>query len=176
VPCNLLPSVTGLEASDHLIQCLMAWSGGKVPAQYPWQRRQLLDAMLDTHFYLGGKRVALALEPDLLYGISQFLTSMGAMIQVAVSPTRSPQLEKLPCEQVMIGDLHDLETHAQGADLLITNSRGAGIAKTLGIPLLRLGFPIFDRLGNGLRSYVGYRGTTQLLFDMGNLLIEAETH
>jgi nitrogenase molybdenum-iron cofactor biosynthesis protein NifN len=176
VPYKLFPTVTGLEASDCLIQCLMEWSGCGVPAQYPWQRRQLLDAMLDTHFYLGGKRIALALEPDLLYGISQFLVSMGAMIQVAVSPTRSPQLEKLPCEQVMIGDLQDLETHAQGADLLITNSRGAGIAKTLGIPLLRLGFPIFDRLGNGLRSYVGYRGTTQLLFDVGNLLIEAETH
>jgi nitrogenase molybdenum-iron cofactor biosynthesis protein NifN len=176
VPCKLLPSITGLSESDRLIQCLMEWSGCKVPAQYQWQRRQLLDAMLDTHFYLGGKRIALALEPDLLTSTSQFLASMGAIIQVAVSPTRSPQLAKIPCEQVIIGDLHDLETHAQGADLLITNSRGASIAKALGIPLLRLGFPIFDRLGNGLRSYVGYRGTTQLLFDLGNLLIEAEMH
>jgi nitrogenase molybdenum-iron protein alpha/beta subunit len=56
---------------------------------------------------------------------------------------------------------------------LITNSRGAAIAQRLGIPLFRLGFPIFDRLGNGLRSYVGYRGTTQLLFDLGNVLLAA---
>ncbi|HAN47007.1 MAG TPA: nitrogenase iron-molybdenum cofactor biosynthesis protein NifN [Cyanobacteria bacterium UBA8156] len=175
VPYSFLPSLTGLEASDRLIQCLMEWSGCAVPAPYPWQRRQLLDAMLDSHFYLGGKRIALALEPDLLCGISRFLVSMGAEIQVAVSPTRSPQLEGIPCEQILIGDLQDLETHARGADLLITNSRGSSIAKSLGIPLLRLGFPIFDRLGNGLRSYVGYRGTTQLLFDLGNLILEAET-
>lgn len=176
VPYTLLPSLTGLKASDRLIQCLMAWSGCGVPSPYPWQRRQLLDAMLDTHFYLGGKRIALALEPDLLCGISQFLVSMGAKIQVAVSPVRSPQLEHILSAQAIVGDLHDLETHAQGADVLVTNSRGASIARNLGIPLLRMGFPIFDRLGNGLRSYVGYRGTTQLLFDLGNLFLEAETH
>jgi len=132
-----------------------------------------LDAMLDTHFYLGGKRVALALEPDLLSVMVHFLVSMGAEIQAAIAPTPSPQLADLPCDTVTIGDLADLEAQAVGSDLLITNSRGAAIAQRLGIPLFRLGFPIFDRLGNGLRSYVGYRGTTQLLFDLGNVLLAA---
>ncbi|MEN9279256.1 MAG: nitrogenase iron-molybdenum cofactor biosynthesis protein NifN [Gloeomargarita sp. DG_1_4_bins_134] len=176
VTCTFFNSLTGLAASDRLVRCLMDWSGQPVPEWYRQQRRQLLDAMLDTHFYITGKRVALALEPDLLSGISHFLVSMGAIVQGAVSPTRSPQLEHLPGEKVIIGDLGDLQSAAAGADLLVTNSRGAPIAKALGIPLLRLGFPIFDRLGNGLRSYVGYRGTTQLLFDVGNLLLAAETH
>ena len=176
VPYELLQSVTGLAATDRLIQCLMKWSGQSVPEPYPWQRRQLLDAMLDTHFYLTGKKVALALEPGLLSSMCHFLVSMGLEIQGAISPTRSPLLEHLPCATVTIGDLSDLHSQAEGADLLITNSRGAYIAQDLGIPLLRLGFPIFDRLGYGLRSYVGYRGTTQLLFDLGNLLLEAETH
>jgi len=173
VPYTLLPGVTGLAASDRLSQCLLAWGGGPVPEPYPSQRRQLLDAMLDTHFYLGHKRVALALEPDLLSVMVHFLVSMGAEIQAAIAPTPSPQLADLPCDTVTIGDLADLEAQAVGSDLLITNSRGAAIAQRLGIPLFRLGFPIFDRLGNGLRSYVGYRGTTQLLFDLGNVLLAA---
>lgn len=176
VPTTLFNSITGLEASDRLVRCLMDWSGQPVSEIYQHQRRQLLDAMLDTHFYLTGKRMALALEPDLLSGISHFLVSMGAVVQVAVSPTRAPQLEHLPGENIIIGDLSDLHAYGVGADLLITNSRGVSISKTLGIPLLRMGFPVFDRLGNGLRSYVGYRGTTQLLFDVGNLLMAAETH
>jgi nitrogenase molybdenum-iron protein alpha/beta subunit len=44
----------------------------------------------------------------------------------------------------------------------------------LNIPLYRLGYPIFDRLGNGQRCTVGYRGTIQLLFDIGNLFLEQE--
>jgi nitrogenase molybdenum-iron protein alpha/beta subunit len=47
----------------------------------------------------------------------------------------------------------------------------------LGVPLYRMGFPIFDRLGNGHRCTVGYRGMMQLLFDLGNLFLEQEeTH
>ncbi|MFO5438114.1 MAG: hypothetical protein ACLBM4_05410, partial [Dolichospermum sp.] len=41
-------------------------------------------------------------------------------------------------------------------------------------PLYRLGIPIYDRLGNGLFTKVGYRGTIELLFGMGNLFIEHE--
>ena len=35
-----------------------------------------------------------------------------------------------------------------------------------------MGFPVFDRLGAGHRVSVGYRGTRELLFDIGNLFIE----
>lgn len=170
-PYTLLPGVTGLAATDALVHCLMTWSQRQVPQHYQRQRQQLLDAMLDTHFYLGGKRVALALEPNQLAVMTHFLVSMGAEIQVAVSPTPAPWLADLPCETVIVGDLGDWEQGAAGADVLIANSRGAAIAQALGIPLLRMGWPIFDRLGYHLRSYVGYRGTAQLLFDLGNLLL-----
>ncbi|MCS7030650.1 MAG: nitrogenase iron-molybdenum cofactor biosynthesis protein NifN [Gloeomargarita sp. SKYG116] len=176
VPYTLVPGVTGLAASDDLVRCLMAWSGQSVPALYRQQRRQLLDAMLDTHFYLGGKRVALALEPNQLFVMGHFLASMGMEIQAAVSPTRADWLANLPCETVIVGDLSDLQQHAPGADVLISNCRAAPIAQALGLPLLRMGLPIWDRLGYHLRSYVGYRGTAQLLFDLSNLLLETPHH
>lgn len=173
-PFEVFPELTGLQAVDDLMEGLADLSRVPVPAKYRHQRQQLQDAMLDTHFFFGRKRFALAMEPDLLWAIAQFLTTMGADIHAAVTTTKSPLLEKLPVESVTIGDLEDFERLSVGADVLITNSNGAAIARKLGLPLYRQGFPIFDRLGNGQTSKVGYRGTTQLLFDLGNLLLEAE--
>lgn len=174
IPYEVFGELTGLDAVDNFLQALADLSGTNVPEKYCRQRRQLQDAMLDTHFYFGCKRVSLALEPDLLWSTVYFLQSMGAQIHAAVTTTRSPLLEKLPVKNVTIGDLEDLEQLATGSDLLITNSHGVAIAKRLGIPLYRQGIPIFDRLGNGQFTKVGYRGTMQLLFDIGNLLLEQE--
>jgi nitrogenase molybdenum-iron cofactor biosynthesis protein NifN len=174
IPFEVFPHLTSLTAIDSFLQALYDISGTPVPAKYRHQRRQLQDAMLDTHFYFGRKQVSLALEPDLLCANVQFLQSMGAEVQAAVTTTKSPLLEQMAIDSVTIGDLEDLETLAPGSDLLITNSHGVGISRRLGIPLHRQGMPVFDRLGNGLFTKVGYRGTTQLLFDIGNLLLERE--
>lgn len=174
IPYELFSELTRLDAVDNFLQALSDVSGVKVPEKYRRQRRQLQDAMLDTHFFFGRKRVSLALEPDLLHTMVNFLQSMGAEIQAAVTTTRSPLLEKLDLEKVVIGDLEDFEQVAVGSDLLIGNSNAATIARTLNIPLYRQGIPIFDRLGIGQFTKVGYRGTMQILFDIGNLFLEAE--
>jgi nitrogenase molybdenum-iron cofactor biosynthesis protein NifN len=174
VPYEMFQHLTSLQAIDNFLHALSDISGTPVPDQYRQQRRQLQDAMLDTHFYFSRKRVALALEPDLLWAIVQFLRSMGADIHAAVTTTKSPLLAQLPIDTVTIGDLEDFEQLAAGADLMITNSHGAAISRKLHIPLYRQGLPIFDRLGNGFFSKVGYRGTVRLLFDLGNLFIEQE--
>jgi nitrogenase molybdenum-iron cofactor biosynthesis protein NifN len=174
IPYEVFPQLTGLGAVDEFLQALTDLSGVPVPEKYRHQRRQLQDAMLDTHFFFGRKRVALALEPDLLYTVAQWLRAMGAEIHAAVTTTKSPLLNQLPIETVTIGDLEDFEHLAKRADLLIGNSNIAAIAHRLRTPLYRLGFPIFDRLGNGHRCTIGYRGTMQLLFDIGNLFLEQE--
>ncbi|GAA6614459.1 nitrogenase iron-molybdenum cofactor biosynthesis protein NifN [Scytonema sp. NUACC26] len=173
-PLEVFGELTGLEATDKFLHALMDISGTSVPEKYCQQRRQLQDAMLDTHFYFGCKRVSLALEPDLLWSVIHFLQSIGTHIHAAVTSTRSPLLEKLPIGSVTIGDLEDFEQLAVGSDLLIANSHAAEIALRLQIPLYRQGIPIFDRLGYAHLTKVGYRGTMQLLFDISNILLEKE--
>jgi nitrogenase molybdenum-iron protein NifN len=174
IPYEVFSELTGLQPVDEFMQALADLSGNNVPDKFRHQRRQLQDAMLDTHFYFGRKRVSLALEPDLLWSTVLFLQSMGAEIQAAVTTTRSPLLEELPIETVVIGDYEDFEQLAIGSDLLIGNSHAAGISKRLGIPLYRQGIPIFDRLGNGQMNKVGYQGTMDTLFEIGNILLEIE--
>jgi nitrogenase molybdenum-iron protein NifN len=174
IPYEVFPSLSNLDAVDDFLEGLADLSGVPVPPKYRHQRTQLQDAMLDTHFFFGRKQVSLAMEPDLLWSTVHFLQSMGAEVQAAVTTTKSPLLENLPVETVTIGDLEDLEQLAVGSDLLIGNSNLAAIARRLQIPLYRMGFPVFDRLGNGQRCTVGYRGIMQLLFDLGNLFLEQE--
>ena len=122
-----------------------------------------------------GKRVAIGAEPDLLWGIGNWLTEMGCTIGAAVTTTHSPQLEAFPIDRVLIGDLEDLERDAADCDLLITHSHGRQAAERLQVPFLRMGIPMFDRLGAAHRVSIGYRGTRDLVFEIGNTFA-AEGH
>ncbi|MCI4677115.1 nitrogenase iron-molybdenum cofactor biosynthesis protein NifN [Rhodoblastus acidophilus] len=174
VPYRLFERLCGLAANDELIGFLSEISGRPAPMKYRRQRGQLVDAMLDGHFHLGGRKLAIGAEPDLLYDVGSCLNEMGAQIVAAVTTTQSPVLEKIPAEEVWIGDLEDLETLARekACDLLVTHSHGRQAAGRLKIPFHRIGIPMFDRLGAGHKLSVGYRGSRDLIFQVANLLIE----
>jgi nitrogenase molybdenum-iron protein NifN len=178
VPYTLFDRLTGLTATDAFVQHLAALSGSAVPAWVRRQRSQLVDAMLDGHFHFGKVKVALGAEPDLLWSAGMFLAEMGVELAVCVTTTRSPLLERLPVAEVVIGDLEDLERSAAaaGCDLLMTHSHGRQAAERLAKPLFRLGIPMFDRIGNAHICHVGYRGTRNFVYEVGNLLIEQIAH
>lgn len=171
VPTHVFDRLTGLACNDRLVQLLAQLSGQTVPARIRRQRSQLLDAMLDAHFYLGKLKVAIGAEPDLLHAAGSTLHEMGAELVRCVTTTSSPLLAQMPAEHVLIGDLQDLEDGAADADLLITHSHGRQAAERLNKPFLRMGFPIFDRIGNAHRLMVGYRGTRAFLFEVANLMM-----
>ncbi|QSR87356.1 nitrogenase iron-molybdenum cofactor biosynthesis protein NifN [Candidatus Methylacidiphilum infernorum] len=172
VPFYIFDRLTGLSPVDLFMERLSGLSGKPVPAKYRRQRSQLVDAMLDCQFYFGGLKVALGAEPDLLWSIGNFLVEMGALMTSAVTTTDSVLLHNMPCEEVVIGDLEDLEIRARGADLILTHSHGRGASQRLGIPLYRIGLPLFDRVGAAHRLSIGYRGSSNLLFEIANLVIE----
>jgi len=175
VPYTVFDRLTGLDANDRFLMHLSGLSGMPVPLKYRRQRSQLVDAMLDGHFFFGGKKIAIGAEPDLLWALGSLLAEMGCEITAAVTTTHSPLLEKMPCKEVLIGDLEDLEMRAKTCDLLVTHSHGRRAAERLGIPLFRAGLPCFDRLGANHRLSVGYRGTRDLIFQIGNVFLE-HTH
>jgi nitrogenase molybdenum-iron protein NifN len=176
VPFRVFERLTGLGAVDELMQYLSDISGNTVPTKYRRQRGQLQDAMLDAHFWIGGKKIAIGAEPDLLSALTWTAYEMGAEVPAAVTTTQSSVLAKIPCAEVIIGDLEDLEmgAKASGCELLITHSHGRQSAQRLGIPLLRTGLPMFDRLGASHKLMVGYRGTRELITEWANTFLEAE--
>ena len=175
-PLEIFDRMLGLEVNDRLLQRLSAVSGKPVPAKYRRQRSQLLDAMLDGHFYTGGVKVAIAAEPDLLLAVGSLLHEMGAELRCCISTTKSASHELLPTEQVLLGDLEDLEEGAADCDLLITHAHGRQASERLNKPLMRIGFPVFDRIGNAHKRLVGYRGTMDFIFEFANTMLENMDH
>jgi nitrogenase molybdenum-iron protein NifN len=171
VPSTVLPTLLGLRQTDELIALLREISGVAVPSSLRRERSQLVDAMLDGHFHLSGKRIAIAADPDLLFSLFHFFHGLGALVEVAIASTKnSPLLATLPCKEVVVGDIGDFEELARRAEceLLVTHSHGNLAAEALGVPLFRVGFPIFDRLGHQHRSLGGYVGTRELIFQVAN--------
>jgi len=173
VPTVYFDHLYGLEANDALISALADISEVPVPPRIERQRMQLQDAMLDTHFMLGQLRVAIASDPDQLNAFVHLLTGMGAQVVAAVAPANAPILAKMPVDVVKIGDLEDLELTAKerGAQLLIGNSHAVHSAERLELPILRVGFPLYDIIGGYQKTWIGYKGTRQTLFDLANLVI-----
>jgi len=135
-----------------------------------------MDAMADSHYQFGAKKVAVALESDALKGMTRFLHGMGCDVRTALSATRTRGLDGLPCPDVRVGDLEDLESAARGVDLIVANSNGRQAAAKLGVKAhLRAGYPVFDRLGAHARVWAGYRGTLNLVFEVANLFQASAT-
>jgi nitrogenase molybdenum-iron protein NifN len=178
VPTFKFDHLMGLEAVDKFVMCLHEISGNPVPENLARQRAQLQDCMLDTHFMLGQARFAIAADGDMLLAMGEFVKSMGAELVAAVTPARSDCLKRIPCDDVKIGDLEDLEKTARErkAEILIGNSHAVDSAMRLGIPIIRAGFPQYDLLGGYQRSWIGYRSSRQTLFDMANILLEHNNH
>ncbi|GLR61992.1 nitrogenase iron-molybdenum cofactor biosynthesis protein NifN [Rhizobium indigoferae] len=171
VPYVLFRSLTGLENVDRFIRVLAAVSRRQAPLNLRRNRMQLQDAMLDGHSHMAGKKIAIASEPDQLFQFSEFFTAMGAEIAAAVTTTgTSKALEMVPAKTVKVGDLSDLESLAATADLIVTHSHGREAARRLGVPLMRVGFPMFDRFGSQHKLTILYRGTRDVIFDFANII------
>jgi nitrogenase molybdenum-iron cofactor biosynthesis protein NifN len=173
VPDYRFAGLMGLDDCDAFLQVLAAVSGRPVPEFIERQRARLQDAMVDCHFHLGGAKVAIAADSDLLGSFGCFLQECGAHVVAAVASANAPRLATLPFADVHVGDLEDFERLAaeRDADLLLANSHGGEIARRLGLPLLRIGFPLYDEVGAHAKARVCYRGSRLALFELANLLL-----
>ena len=173
VPSYRFDHLYGLRATDDFIMTLAKISEVPVPPRLERQRAQLQDAMVDTHFMLGFLRVAIAADPDQLNAFAHLIREMGGETVAAVAAGDGPALARLPVASVKIGDLDDLEGLAKEgkAEVVIGNSHAAQTAERLGLPLLRCGFPLYDRVGAYQKTFIGYAGGRQTLFDLANLAL-----
>jgi nitrogenase molybdenum-cofactor synthesis protein NifE len=166
---RVFDSIAGLVDSDDFMRTLAVVSGKSVPSKFERQRRVLVDAMRDAHFYFGGKRICIALEPDLAVQISKWLDEMGATVELAVIPTLSEAADRIRAQEVQINDLFSI---AGEFDMLIANSHAENTARRLGVPLYEIGFPVYKTFGYASKVTIGYRGTLAMICETANLLMK----
>ena len=168
IPHFNFPSLTGLNATDSFVLTLAKLSGQSIPEKLLRQRSRLLDTLADYHDQLGGLKVAIALEMDLLYSLASCLVEVGSDISVALAASQAG-IQKLTLPlPIEVGDLEQLEDRAGNSTLIIANSNGRQAAGLLKLPHLRAGLPVFDRAGYPQKCWIGYEGTQLFLFDSLN--------
>jgi nitrogenase molybdenum-iron protein alpha/beta subunit len=159
--CNL---PIGIRDHDILIKLLSELSGNKIPAVIKKERARFLDAMIDAHKYNGEARAAIYGEPDFVISTVRMCVENGVMPMLTATGTKYPGLAKQlrneiqPVAEAYFIDHYevlediDFQTIEEfcrewKVNLLIGNSDGRRISEKLGIPLVRRGFPIHDRMG-----------------------------
>lgn len=160
-------------------------SGPPIPEKYCKERGRLIDSYIDGHKYVSGKRAVIYGEADFVTSMASFLDEIGIIPVVcatgAVTGTFKEAIRSVLLsgrgEEPLILEDSDFATMLEatgsmGADLIVGNSKGYYLSKRLGVPLVRAGFPIHDRLGGQRILHVGYRGTQQLFDRIANALIE----
>jgi nitrogenase molybdenum-iron protein beta chain len=177
VPFETLDIPIGLSATDRFVQVLADLSNAPVPKAVEEERGRLVDMIADMHQYLYGRRVALWGDPDHLTPLVEFLMDLDMRPVYVVSgtpgrrfPERLTQLrrDRVPEIKVRGGAGADMFLLHQWlkkekVDLLMGNTYGKYIARDEGIPLVRHGFPILDRVGHSYFPTVGYMGALRLL-------------
>lgn len=186
VPASRLPVPIGVRYTDRLLDALSEATGRPVPARLKREREMLLDAMVDAHKYLFGRRAAVYGDPEFVIGVTSFLVDTGIMPAVVASGAGNERfveeigqccsgLERMPAimPETDFGEIAG-RIREGGADILVGSSKGSHIARELGIPLVRVGFPIHDRMGAQRILHVGYRGALNLLDLLTNTVIATQ--
>ncbi|MBA3022420.1 MAG: nitrogenase molybdenum-iron protein subunit beta [Sideroxydans sp.] len=191
VPKMVIPM--GLESTDEFLMKVAEATGKEIPASLAKERGRLVDMMMDSHTWLHGKKISLYGDPDFTLGMTKFLMELGVEPLHVLCNNGSKKwtkaMEKMLAEspygaktQLFAGaDLWHFRSLVltEKPDFMIGNSYGKFIqrdtlhkGKEFEVPLIRIGFPIFDRHHLHRATTLGYEGAMQMLTTLVNAVME----
>ncbi|SDD55707.1 nitrogenase component 1 [Sporomusa acidovorans] len=186
VPLFSLPIPIGIQNTDTFMKALETISGRKRPPAIEAERGRLLDGMIDSHKYNFAGRSAIFGDPELVFAVTQLCLENGIRPVVVTGDKSGNVARLLPKNEISAAtvvlpdpnfDLVQQYAKKGGVNLAIGHSDGRFLTERDHIPLVRLGFPIHDRIGGQRLLSVGYTGTMNLLDRITNtLLAEKYTH
>lgn len=174
----------GVRETDLFFAQMEQITGRPTPNKHTKERGRLIDAYVDGHKYVFGKRAVVYGEEDLVVGLTAFLAEIGAQPVLCGSGGESGRFaESIAAAApnlrgnivVRAGvDFLSMEEVARELkpDFLIGSSKGQHMARHLNVPLVRVGFPIHDRIGGQRILHLGYRGAQQLFDLIVNTLLD----
>lgn len=184
VPLYNIAIPIGVENTDRFINTLADITGNVIPQSLHGERGRLLDGMVDSHKYNFAGRIVIFGEPEMVYAVTKTCLENGVSPAVIATGSQEGTLNQLLVaaladagEQSNIlieTDFAHILTAGQEAkvNIAIGPSDGRYLTEKGEIPLVRLGFPIHDRVGGQRLLSVGYTGTMMLLDRITNTLLE----
>jgi nitrogenase molybdenum-iron protein NifN len=185
IPLHSLGMPIGLRETDRFFEVLEKLADRCTPPRHDKERGRLVDSFVDGHKYIFGKKAVVYGEEDLVVGLTALLAEIGVRPVLCASGGASGHFQEA-IEAVTAGllaeppvvreamDFYDIAEEVEGLspDLLIGHSKGYRLARKMGVPLIRVGFPIHDRFGGQRILHLGYRGAQSLLDCIVNAVLE----
>ena len=176
----------GIRGTDEFLMKLSALTGKPIPKELEEERGRAVDALTDSQAWLHGKKIAMYGDPDLVIGLTQFLLELGAEpVHIVVTNSNDVFENELRAllDSSPFGagatiwggkDLWHLRSllFTEPVDLLIGNSYGKYLWRDTHTPLVRIGYPIFDRHHLHRYATYGYQGAINLLNWIVNTLLD----
>lgn len=175
----------GIRETDIFFNLLSEHSQKPIPLKYIKQRGRLVDLYIDGHKYVSKRKVVIYGEEDLVIAIASFAAEIGMDIILCATGGESGKLKDTIMQ--VLGNMYQDEIIVKEnltfeqmdsmiptlkPDVIIGNSKGYYIARKYNIPIVRIGFPIHDRIGAQHVRLLSYEGTTVLFELLVNTLIE----
>lgn len=187
VPALIGPTPIGIRNTDTFLQNLKNLTGKPIPASLVRERGIALDALTDlVHMFLADKKVAIYGNPDLVIGLAEFCLDLEMKPVLLLlgddnaTYADDPRIQALQqqveynMEIVTNADLWEMEKRITDGelelDLILGHSKGRFTAIDNQIPMVRVGFPTYDRAGHYRHPVVGYAGAIWLAEQMANTL------
>lgn len=184
VPLYNVPIPMGIENTDTFLKAVTEITGNEVPEVLEMERGRLLDGMIDSHKYNFQGRSTIFGEPELVYSLTRTCVENGIFPVVVATGSKSKKLIALLKDEstgwltapylLNETDFNQIREKSieMEANIAIGNSDGRYLTEKEGIPLVRIGFPIHDRVGGQRLLSVGYTGTMMFLDRVTNTLLE----
>lgn len=193
IPSTIGPTPIGIRNTDAFLKKLSQVTGKPIPASLVKERGIALDAISDVaHMFLADKKVAIYGAADLVIGLAEYCLDLEMRPQLLLlgddnaGYVNDPRIKALqdnvdyPMEIITNADFWELENRIKNEglelDLILGHSKGRFISIDYNIPMVRVGFPTYDRAGIYRNPVVGYGGATWLAEQMANALFTDMEH
>ncbi|MDR0733910.1 MAG: Fe-only nitrogenase subunit beta [Dysgonamonadaceae bacterium] len=187
VPAVIGPTPIGIRNTDIFLQNVKNMTGKAIPESLVRKRGIAIDAIADvSHMFLTGKRVAIYGNPDMVIGLAQFCLDLEMLpvllllgddnVNYANDPRVKEMTENVDFDMEIVtnADLWELENRIKNQglalDLILGHSKGRFVSIDCNVPMLRVGFPVYDRAGHYRHPIVGYAGAIWLAEGMANAI------
>lgn len=185
IPMIIGPTPIGIRNTDTFLKNLSEMTGKPIPESLVRERGIAIDAITDVaHMFLADKKVAIYGNPDLVIGLVQFCLDMEMKPVLLLLGDDNPNYKDDPriqefeknldykMEIITNADLWELENRIKNegleVDLILGHSKGRFTSIDNNIPMVRVGFPVYDRAGMYRYPVLGYAGAMWLAETIAN--------
>jgi nitrogenase molybdenum-iron protein alpha/beta subunit len=177
-PNIVSPTPYGIKNTDEMLRNISELTGKPIPESLVKERGVAVDALMDlAHMFFADKKVAIYGHPDMVIGLAEFCLEVELKPVLLMfgddngKPKKDSRLRAQRNGRHRYRSRHQRRPLGAGKrirdkkielDLIMGHSKGRYVAIDANIPMVRVGFPTFDRAGLYRKPLIGYRGAMEL--------------